>query len=112
MLPVAILAGGLGTRLGAISAAVPKILIDVAGRPFAEHQLDWLQSHGVRHVVYCLGHLGEQVVAALGDGSRFCLEPSPGGCQANVHAPLISHVTQPDDQARELQPLEQRRERA
>ena len=71
MLPVAILAGGLGTRLGAISAAVPKILIDVDGRPFAEHQLDWLESQGVRHVVYCLGHLGEQVVAALGDGSRW-----------------------------------------
>lgn len=71
MLPVAILAGGLGTRLGVISATVPKILMDIEGRPFAEHQLDWLASHGVTHVVYCLGHLGEQVVAALGDGRRW-----------------------------------------
>lgn len=71
MLPVTVLAGGLATRLGAESAATPKILIDVAGRPFAEHQLEWLQSQGVRDVVYCVGHLGEQVQAALGDGTRW-----------------------------------------
>ncbi len=71
MLPVAILAGGLGTRLGAVAATMPKILVDIDGRPFAEYQLDWLRAHGVRHVVYCLGHMGDQVVAALGDGSRW-----------------------------------------
>jgi MurNAc alpha-1-phosphate uridylyltransferase len=70
MLPVAILAGGLGTRLHPVTETIPKILVDLAGRPFAEHQLDWLQSQGVEHVIYCLGHLGEQVVAALGDGRR------------------------------------------
>ncbi len=71
MLPVAILAGGLGTRLGSVAVATPKILVDIDGRPFAEYQLDWLRQHGVRHVVYCLGHLGEQVIAALGDGGRW-----------------------------------------
>jgi NDP-sugar pyrophosphorylase family protein len=71
MLPVAILAGGLATRLGAIVSQVPKILLDIDGRPFAEHQLDWLRAQGVRHVVYCLGHFGDQVVSALGDGERW-----------------------------------------
>jgi NDP-sugar pyrophosphorylase family protein len=72
-LPVAILAGGLATRLRPITADVPKALLDVAGRPFVEHQLDLLRRSGVERVVLCLGHLGEQVQTALGDGRRFGL---------------------------------------
>lgn len=68
MLPVAVLAGGLATRLGTITANVPKLLLDLNGRPFADYQLEWLRSEGVTDVVYCLGHLGDQVVATLGDG--------------------------------------------
>ncbi len=68
-LPVAVLAGGLATRLRPLTEAVPKILIEIAGRPFAEHQLDLLQRWGVSDVVYCLGYRGEQVMAALGDGA-------------------------------------------
>jgi len=70
-LPVAVLAGGLATRLQPLTAQVPKILLDVAGRPFAEHQIELLKRNGVSTVVFCLGHLGEQVVAALGDGQRW-----------------------------------------
>jgi N-acetyl-alpha-D-muramate 1-phosphate uridylyltransferase len=70
-LPVAILAGGLATRLQPLTARIPKILVDVAGRPFAEYQIDVLKRNGVSTVVYCLGHLEEQVVAALGDGRRW-----------------------------------------
>ena len=68
-LPVAVLAGGLATRLRPLTEDVPKILIEIDGRPFAEHQLDLLQRWGVSEVVYCLGYRGEQVIAALGDGS-------------------------------------------
>lgn len=71
MFPVAILAGGRGTRLGPITDTVPKLLVDIAGRPFADYQLDALRSHRVTHVIYCLGYLGERVVEALGDGSRW-----------------------------------------
>ena len=68
-LPVAVLAGGLATRLRPLTEQVPKILIEIAGRAFADHQLDLLQRWGVSEVVYCLGYRGEQVIAALGDGS-------------------------------------------
>lgn len=71
MRPVAVLAGGLGTRLGETTTRVPKLLVDINGRPFAEHQLDWMREQGVTRVVYCLGHLGDQVVGALGDGHRW-----------------------------------------
>jgi NDP-sugar pyrophosphorylase family protein len=70
-LPVAVLAGGLGTRLRPLTERVPKILIDVAGRPFAEHQLELFRAQGVSDVVYCLGYLAEQVVDVLGDGRRW-----------------------------------------
>jgi N-acetyl-alpha-D-muramate 1-phosphate uridylyltransferase len=68
MLPVAILAGGLATRLRPLTDRVPKSLLDVAGRPFIFHQLELLKNQGVDRVVLCLGHLGEQVQAAVGDG--------------------------------------------
>lgn len=72
--PVAILAGGRATRLGALSADLPKALVPVAGRPFVDHQLELLQRNGVRQVVLCVGHLGEQVVSHVGDGERFGLQ--------------------------------------
>lgn len=73
-LPVAILAGGLATRLGALTQATPKCLLNVAGRPFIHHQLRRLHEQGVHRVVLCLGHLGERVVETVGDGSAFGLE--------------------------------------
>jgi MurNAc alpha-1-phosphate uridylyltransferase len=68
VLPVAILAGGLATRLYPISALVPKALMSVAGRPFIFHQLELLKSQGIERVVLCVGYLGEQVRATVGDG--------------------------------------------
>jgi NDP-sugar pyrophosphorylase family protein len=72
--PAALLAGGLATRLRPITEAIPKAMVDVAGRPFIDHQLDLLRRRGVRRVVLCLGHLGERVRDHLGDGSRFAMD--------------------------------------
>jgi NDP-sugar pyrophosphorylase family protein len=65
---VAILAGGLATRLHPITETIPKALVPVAGRPFLAHQLELLSRQGFRHAVLCIGHLGEQIEAAFGDG--------------------------------------------
>lgn len=71
MLPVAILAGGLATRLGSLAKDRPKSLVDVCGKPFVAHQLELLTRHGVTDVVFCVGHLGEQIEAAIGDGGKY-----------------------------------------
>jgi MurNAc alpha-1-phosphate uridylyltransferase len=73
MLPVAILAGGLATRLRPMTDRVPKALLSVAGRPFIFHQLTLLKNQGIDRVVLCVGHLGEQVKALVGDGRKFGL---------------------------------------
>ena len=70
-LPVAILAGGLATRLRPVTQKIPKSLVDVAGRPFAEHQVALLHQHGITDIVFLVGHLGQMVEEALGDGTRF-----------------------------------------
>jgi N-acetyl-alpha-D-muramate 1-phosphate uridylyltransferase len=72
-LSVAILAGGLATRLGSITQKIPKSLLEIEGCPFAEYQLDLLSCRGFKKVVFCVGHLGEQIEAALGKGSRWNL---------------------------------------
>jgi NDP-sugar pyrophosphorylase family protein len=74
LLPVCILAGGLGTRLGQVVADTPKPLLEVAGAPFLRHQLGLLKAHGARRVVLCVGYLGERIEAALGDGADEGLE--------------------------------------
>jgi len=64
--PVCILAGGLGTRLGALVEGEPKPLLEVAGDPFLVHQLRLLASHGVSDVVLCVGYRGEAIADLIG----------------------------------------------
>ena len=73
-IPVAILAGGLATRLGPLTQKVPKVLLPVAGRAFLAHQLELLREQGFRRVVLCVGHLGETVREQFGDGSGWGLK--------------------------------------
>ena len=73
MLPIAILAGGLATRLRPITETIPKALVEIAGEPFLAHQLRLLRANGYEQVVMCVGYLGEMVRDFAGDGSRFGL---------------------------------------
>lgn len=70
-IPVAILAGGLATRLRPLTETIPKSLVEVAGKPFLAHQLEQLAGQGLREVVLCVGHLGQMVEAEFGDGAEF-----------------------------------------
>lgn len=74
MLPVAVLAGGLGTRARPLTGdRLPKVLVPVAGRPFLDHKLDELASCGVERVVLLLGYGAALVRRHVGDGGDFGL---------------------------------------
>jgi NDP-sugar pyrophosphorylase family protein len=70
-LPVAILAGGFATRLRPITEKIPKLLVEVAGEPFFSHQIRLLKQQNLTHIVLCVGYLGERIVEAYGDGSKW-----------------------------------------
>jgi NDP-sugar pyrophosphorylase family protein len=70
-LPVAILAGGMATRLHPITEKIPKLLVEVAGEPFFSHQLRLLKKNGLTDVVVCTGHLGEMITRQYNDGSQW-----------------------------------------
>jgi MurNAc alpha-1-phosphate uridylyltransferase len=68
-----VLAAGRGERMRPITDRIPKPLVPVAGKPLIDYHLEALARAGVRDVVINLSHLGAQIPAALGDGSRFGL---------------------------------------
>src|ERR1700757_2191256 len=67
-LPVVILAGGLATRLRPLTEKIPKVLVEVARRPFLEHQIDLLKQNEIAEVILCVGYLGEIIEQRYGDG--------------------------------------------
>ena len=71
-----ILAAGMGTRM---RSSLPKVLHRVAGDPLISHVLSAAESAGASRSVVVVGHKGEQVSAALGDGYLYVLqEPQLG----------------------------------
>lgn len=66
-----ILAAGRGERLRPLTDTQPKPLVAIGGKPLIEHHLEALARSGFREIVINQGHLGEQLPAALGDGSRW-----------------------------------------
>jgi mannose-1-phosphate guanylyltransferase len=86
---IAILAGGLGTRIRGVLGDTPKVLAPIAigdrVRPFLDILLDWLARQGARRIVLCLGHLADRIATHLAQTPRHDLsiaqvvEPSPMG---------------------------------
>jgi NDP-sugar pyrophosphorylase family protein len=62
---VIILAGGRGTRMPESEKHLPKLLVDIAGKPILEHQLENLTRQGFRNITLSLGYRAEEIVAWL-----------------------------------------------
>jgi D-glycero-D-manno-heptose 1,7-bisphosphate phosphatase len=81
----ALLVGGRGTRLGALTASIPKPLAPVAGRPFLDWQIEDVARHGFDRITLLAGYKAEQIVARY--NGRHCrgaeievlVEPEPLG---------------------------------
>lgn len=84
-LTVAIVAGGLATRLYPTTLKVPKSMLTINGNPFIDWQLRYLANQGIDRVVLCLGNLANQIIDFIGNGERyhlkidFSVEKSPLG---------------------------------
>jgi len=87
-----IIAGGKGTRLGELTAEIPKPLVRINGLPILEHQIRFLKNEGVADLIILTGHLGDKISEFVGDGSRFgvraeCIrEQKPLGTAGCLHA--------------------------
>jgi NDP-sugar pyrophosphorylase family protein len=69
-----VFAAGQGQRLRPLTDRIPKALVPVAGRPMIEYPLLLLRHYGIRQIIINLHHLGEQIEAYLGDGTKFGVE--------------------------------------
>ncbi len=68
---IAILAGGLATRLGDLTRNQPKSMVEVRGKSFLKYQLELLKKGGIKNIVLCIGYMGEQIESYFGNGKRF-----------------------------------------
>jgi NDP-sugar pyrophosphorylase family protein len=98
---VAVLAGGLGTRLQAVLPETPKILAPIGGKPFLEHLLGWLSRQGAHRILLCLGYRAGHVRAFLQEHSfpeldiETIVEPEPLGTGGAVAFALPHLRTDP-----------------
>lgn len=69
-----ILAAGKGTRLQPFSERYPKPILPILGKPLLQHQIECLRELGVRRIIIVIGHLGFEIVRALGDGRELGVE--------------------------------------
>ena len=83
-----ILAGGFGTRLAHISGGKPKPLMDIAGKPILERQINFLLSHGMDDIRLSLHHKADQIIEFCERNwpkrFEYIIEPTPLGTGGGI----------------------------
>jgi histidinol-phosphate phosphatase family protein len=87
-----ILAGGKGTRLGALTAEIPKPMLPLVGKPLMEYHIELLKKYGITEIFVTVSYLKDAIIQHFGDGNRFGVqinyfeEPEPWGTVGGVKA--------------------------
>lgn len=68
---VAILAGGMGTRLRERSGDLPKPMVPVLGKPLLHHQIELCRKHGFTDIALLVQHRHQKISEYFRDGSAF-----------------------------------------
>ncbi len=95
-----ILAGGKGTRLGVETTSLPKPMIEIAGKPLLQWQIEMLKEQGISKIYLLTGHLSQVIEDYFKDGSQFgvqlnyIIESEPLGT-AGALAQLESKLHEP-----------------
>jgi len=96
---VAIVAGGLGSRMVGLTNAVPKSMLEVLGKPILEHLIVWLAASGMSDISLCLGYRSEAVAQYFENGEKwgvnlnYHIEKAPRGTAGCV-LDLIQNSTE------------------
>jgi NDP-sugar pyrophosphorylase family protein len=90
---VMLLAAGRGTRLGELGQQMPKVLVEIGGKPLLQHQLEYLGREGAEVVVINAHHLSEQIVQFVDSREWPCrvevvVEPELLGTAGGLRAAL------------------------
>lgn len=82
---VVVMAGGVGKRLGALTANTPKPMLRLGDKPMLEHVLEQMVAGGFTRFTFTVNYRAEQIESHFGDGSRwgaeidYVREPKPLG---------------------------------
>ena len=85
-----ILAGGKGTRLKEITQLVPKPMVEVAGKPLLQYQVELCKQYDLSEIIILVNHLKESIIDYFGDGNKFGIpisyfeEPKPLGTVGGI----------------------------
>ncbi len=94
-----ILAGGKGERLRPYTEDRPKVMVEVAGKPILQWQIEWLKLHGIENFILTVSYKHEVIQNFIGDGKIFgiqvdySIEETPlgrgGAIKKGFNSPLI-----------------------
>lgn len=93
-----ILAGGKGERLRPLTNDRPKVMVEVAGKPIIEHQIDWLKQYGITKFIVAVSYKYEVIQDYLGDGSKlgvqidYSVEETPLGRGGGIKKAMQSDL--------------------